>query len=145
MLILIFWLHYYIFCFCLVAKSCPTLCKPIDCSLYQAPLSMEFLRQEYGVGCHFLLQGIFPTQGSSPPLLCLETQKTLFIINNIANGSYLKWKGLFTWDNLCRVYQLTFKLKWWLVNRIAHYRRFGVGIEKYLKNWAITKNSNKVF
>ena len=28
----------------------------------QAPLSMGFLRQEYGVGCHFLLQGIFPTQ-----------------------------------------------------------------------------------
>ena len=24
-----------------------------------------------GVGCHFLLQGIFPTQGSNPGLLCL--------------------------------------------------------------------------
>ena len=24
-----------------------------------------------GVGCHFLLQGIFPTQGSNPHLLCL--------------------------------------------------------------------------
>ena len=24
-----------------------------------------------GVGCHFLLQGIFPTQGSNPSLLCL--------------------------------------------------------------------------
>ena len=24
-----------------------------------------------GVGCHFLLQGIFPTQGSNPCLLCL--------------------------------------------------------------------------
>ena len=30
---------------------------------YQASGSMEFSRQEYwGVGCHFLLQGIFPTQ-----------------------------------------------------------------------------------
>ena len=112
----------------------------------QAPLSIGFFRQQYGVVCHFLLQGIFPIRGSSPPLLCLQTQKTLFIINNIANGSYLKWKGLFTWDNLCRVCQLTFKLRWWVVNRIAHYRRFGVGIEKYLKNWVITKNSsNKVF
>ena len=35
----------------------------------QAPLSMEFSRQEYRVGCHFLLQGIFPTQGSKPGLL----------------------------------------------------------------------------
>ena len=35
----------------------------------QAPLSMEFLRQEYWSGCHFLLQGIFPTQESNPCLL----------------------------------------------------------------------------
>ena len=31
----------------------------------QVPLSMEFSRQKYGVRCHFLLQGIFPTQGSN--------------------------------------------------------------------------------
>ena len=30
---------------------------------YKAPLSMEFSRQEYWSGCHYLLQGIFPTQG----------------------------------------------------------------------------------
>ena len=30
---------------------------------------MVFPRQEYWVGCHFLLQGIFPTQGSNPGLL----------------------------------------------------------------------------
>ena len=35
----------------------------------QAPLSTGFPRQEYWVGCHFLYQGIFPTQGSSPHLL----------------------------------------------------------------------------
>ena len=29
----------------------------------QAPLSMGFSRQEYWHDCHFLLQGIFPTQG----------------------------------------------------------------------------------
>ena len=29
----------------------------------QAPLSMEFSRQEYQSGCHSPLQGIFPTQG----------------------------------------------------------------------------------
>ena len=38
---------------------------------HQAPLSMEFFRQEYWVGCHFLLHGIFSTQGSNPPPLCL--------------------------------------------------------------------------
>ena len=40
---------------------------------HQAPLSMGFCRQQYWRGCHFLLQGIFPTQGlnsepSSPAL-----------------------------------------------------------------------------
>ena len=35
----------------------------------QAPLSMGFPRQEYWSGCHFLLQGIFPTQGSNSCLL----------------------------------------------------------------------------
>ena len=30
-----------------------------------APLSMEFSRQEYWRGCHFLLQGILPIQGSN--------------------------------------------------------------------------------
>ena len=38
---------------------------------HQSPLTMGFLRQEYWSGCHFLLQGIFPTQGSFPHLLCL--------------------------------------------------------------------------
>ena len=38
---------------------------------FQAPLSMGFSRQQTGMGCHFLLQGIFPTQGSNPCLLCL--------------------------------------------------------------------------
>ena len=37
----------------------------------QAPLSMGFSRQEYGVGCCTLFQGIFPTQLSNPCLLGL--------------------------------------------------------------------------
>ena len=35
---------------------------------YQASQSMGFSRQDAGVGCHFLLQGIFPIQGSNPGL-----------------------------------------------------------------------------
>ena len=37
----------------------------------QARLFMGFSRQDTGVGCHDLLQGIFPTQGSNPSLLHL--------------------------------------------------------------------------
>ena len=35
----------------------------------QAPLSLGFLSSSTGVGCHVLLQWIFPTQGSNPDLL----------------------------------------------------------------------------
>ena len=35
---------------------------------HEAPPSMEFLGKNIGVGCHFLLQGIFPTQGLNPGL-----------------------------------------------------------------------------
>ena len=37
----------------------------------QAPLSMGSPGKNTGVGCHFLLQGIFPTQGLISCLLCL--------------------------------------------------------------------------
>ena len=35
-----------------------------------------------GVGCHFLFQGIFPTQGSNPHLLCLlHCRQILYLLN----------------------------------------------------------------
>ena len=37
---------------------------------HQAPLSMGFSSKNTGVGCHSLLQGIFPTQGWNPHLSC---------------------------------------------------------------------------
>ena len=52
----------------LVAKSCPI---PVTTwtLVCQAPLLVGFSSQESGVGCHFFLQGIFPTQESNPGLL----------------------------------------------------------------------------
>ena len=49
----------------LVAQSCPTLCDPVDCSP-QAPLSMEFSRQEYWSGLPFLSSGDLPNPGIEP-------------------------------------------------------------------------------
>ena len=40
----------------LVTQSCLTLCDPMDCS-HQAPLSIEFSRQEYWSGLPFLSLG----------------------------------------------------------------------------------------
>ena len=53
---------------CLVAQSCPTLCDPMDCSLPGSSVLRDSPGKNTGVGCHFLLQGIFLTQGLS---LCL--------------------------------------------------------------------------
>ena len=49
---------------CLVAQSCLF----VDCSLPGSPVHGESPGKNTGVGCHALLQGIFPTQGSNPGL-----------------------------------------------------------------------------
>ena len=50
---------------CSVTQSC----DPRDCSPPQAPLFMGSPGKNTGVGCHFFLQGIFPTRRSNPRLL----------------------------------------------------------------------------
>ena len=63
----------YVFMFiavlCLVAQLCLTLCDPIDCSLPGSSVHGGFPTKNTGVGCHALLQEIFPTQGPNPSLL----------------------------------------------------------------------------
>ena len=54
---------------CLVAQSCPTLCNPMNYSLAGSSVhGIGSAGKNTGVGCHALLQGIFPTQGSNPGL-----------------------------------------------------------------------------
>ena len=48
---------------CLCAQLRLNLCDLMDCIAYQAPLSVEFSRQEYWSGLPFLTPGDFPTQG----------------------------------------------------------------------------------
>ena len=55
---------------CACALSHVRLCDPWTVA-HQAPLPMEFSGRNTGVGCRFLLRGIFPTQGSKTHLLCL--------------------------------------------------------------------------
>ena len=44
-------------------------CNPMDCSPPRLLCLWIFPGKDTGLGCHFLLQGIFPTQGSNPRLL----------------------------------------------------------------------------
>ncbi|KAM7233981.1 hypothetical protein CapIbe_016118, partial [Capra ibex] len=62
--------------------SWPTL-RPYGLVAHRTPLSRDSPGKNTGVGCHALLQGIFPTQGSNPGLLhcrwipyCLSHQGT---------------------------------------------------------------------
>ena len=65
----------------------------------QAPLSMEFPGKNTGVGCHFLLQEIFPTRGLNPCLLdCLHWEADSLTLSHL--GSPLitdKLLYLFVW------------------------------------------------
>ena len=51
-----------------VARSCPTLASSWTVAC-QAPCSWDSPGRNTGVGCHFVLQEIFLTQGSKPSLL----------------------------------------------------------------------------
>ena len=61
-----------LFCFvifmCLVPQSCPTLLQPHRLWSTSSSVYEDFAGNYTGVGCHALLQGIFPIQGSSPGL-----------------------------------------------------------------------------
>ena len=52
-------------------QSCPTLCEPMNRSPPDSSIHGDSLGKDTGVGCLVLLQGIFPTQGLNPCLLCL--------------------------------------------------------------------------
>ena len=52
-------------CVCVLLRLCPTLCDPVDCT-QQAPLSMEFPRQEYWSGLSFPSPGDLLNPGIEP-------------------------------------------------------------------------------
>ena len=75
-------------------QSCLTLCDPMDCS--PPGSSVHGISGKYnGVDCHFLLQGIFSTQGLNPRLLCLLCcRQILYRLSNWGNPQELPtiWK-----------------------------------------------------
>ena len=53
---------------CLVAQSCLTLCDPMNYSAPGSPVHGDSPGKNTAVGCHALLQGIFPTHRLNPGL-----------------------------------------------------------------------------
>ena len=56
---------------CVVANSCLTHCYPLDCTLTVSSVHGIFQVRILEWVAIFLFQGIFPTQGLNPSLLCL--------------------------------------------------------------------------
>ena len=63
-----------------VTQLCRALCDPMDCSPTRLLRPWDFPGKDTGVGCHFLLQEIFPTQGLNPGLLCCR--QTLYRLSH---------------------------------------------------------------
>ena len=79
-------------------QSCPTLCSPMDCSLLGSSVSGDSPGKNTGVGCHALLQGIFPTQAlnlSLPHcrqiLYHLSHQGSPFLLAVLSVFSHVVW------------------------------------------------------
>ena len=91
----------------LVAKSCPTLCNPMDCSLPGSSVPWDSPRKNTVVSCHFLLQGIFPTRELSPGVL--RCRQILY---------RLSYKGMTCrLCHFCWIVLNTIKYAWWLSPR----------------------------
>jgi len=81
-------------CNCLKTNKCvlshsvvSNSCDPLDCSLPDS--SVHGILQARILGCHFLLQGIFLTQGSNPGLLhCSQTLHWLSYQGNQQDWKY---------------------------------------------------------
>ena len=74
------------------AQFCLILCDPMDFSPvgFSVTLPYSFLGKNTVVGCHFLLQGIFPTQG--PNLHFLLCQVDSLQLSHLGNGLLLSHK-----------------------------------------------------
>ena len=74
---------------CLVTQSCPTHWDLIDCSPPGSSVRGDSPGKNTGVGCHALLRGIFPTQGSNPGLP--QYRQILNHLSHQGNPRILEW------------------------------------------------------
>ena len=72
-----------------VIQLCLTLCNPMDCSPPGSSVHGDSPGKNTGVGCHTLLQEIFPTQESNPGLP--HCRQVLYCLSHQGNSRILKW------------------------------------------------------
>ena len=72
----------------------------MDCSLLGSSVH-GILQARSGVGCHALLQRLFPTQGSNPHLFCIGRQ---FFLSLASPGKCVNWIHKQMWDtSICQL------------------------------------------
>ena len=77
---------------CLVTQSCLSLCDPMDCSPPGSSVYGDSPGKNTGVGCHALLQGIFPTQGLNPGLS--HCKWILYRLSHQGSPRILEWVAI---------------------------------------------------
>ena len=78
-----------IFLCCAYKQSYPTVCDPVGCSPQGSAVHEDSPGENPGVGCHGLLQGSFPTQGSSPGLP--DYRQILYHLSHQGSPWILEW------------------------------------------------------
>ena len=105
----------------------------------QAPLSLDFPGKNTGVGCHSLLQGIFPTQGLNSGLL--HCRQILYHLSH--QGSPLGYESLLdiksTWNKREKNKLDFIKIKTFILQKISPenentaHRRVGSSFKSYIQ------------
>ena len=99
------------------------LCSPVDCSLPGSSVRGIFSGKNTGMGCHFLLQGIFSTQGLNLFLLfLLLCRGILYLLSHWRSPRYLvlQW-NLFSPKNnyMRRVLSLVDSWRIWILAKLS--------------------------
>ena len=117
-------------------KSCLTLCDTMDCSLPGSSVHGIFPGKNTGVGCHFLLLEIFPTQGLNLGLMhCRQ------MLYNLSHQRRL-------WKKVPMFNEMTIFLSWdstqfTIITLVTYVRR--AGSSDFILNWHGKQLSNDWF
>ena len=137
-------------CVCSVAQSCPTLCNPMDCSLSGSSVQGIFPGKNTGVGCHFLLQGSFLTQGVNPCPLhllhCLGDSLPLHRLVNFIVGLYRSASQYLCCRNLYAGQEATVRTGHGLKLNIQKTKIMASGPITFMANrWGNNGNSDRLY
>ena len=122
--------------FCPVVQLCLTLCNPVDCSLPGSSVHMGFPRQEYWVGCHFLLHGIFQPKNRAC-IFCIgrqvlyhwatwEAMQQKWVVNKNE-----KWERSYSRENQVKCKRML------LAQCVSMSNKKREGVSHYLSSWMV--------